>query len=745
VPSAPRRIHLSGLGRAGVGLGIGLAVGLLLLLLRQTDVVEGIEARLVDARTRAFAGDRSPDPRIVVCQVEEGDVLAVRRDLKIPWPWPLDLDAKIVDTMRAAGASVLVADVMFLDHGAGADDLPASGPVTPMDEAAWAGEADAGEALGKAFRDWGRVVLAIELTRLPRWELPGRVSVAQQRLGVRFAGPSSLPSVFRRPGDDLPARRVLDGAARVGFVNVPVDVDNVVRRAWTFAGWGDHLATSLPLAAASLATGKDAEPGYMEDAVRVGDARQRTAEDGSFFVNFRSTESRPYARVSASQVLAWHEPIEAGKSVSEEARAALDGKIVVFGVNLSGAKDVVSCPVGEAFEGPQLQATAIDNLLHGDGRAPASRGYDALVLLVVTGTVGLLGCVPRRRWLSHVAAAGALATLVVAAMVKFSHGVVIDLATPALGVVLTWAGSLVERTLTEGRYNRWLEGTFSRYMPNSVIEALKADPSRLELGGRRRDVTLLFSDVAGFTKTFEHLDPHEGVAFLNRYFTAHCDALLSEGGVIDKFIGDGVMAFFGDPLEQPDHAARACRAALAVQASLAALEPHWRRLGMTSFVVRIGLNSGEAIVGNMGSDQRLDYTCMGDTVNLASRLEGANKAFGTRILAGPGTWRAAGDSVLVKPIADVVVVGREAPVAVAEVLATREGTTPEISAHAAAFARARGALAQGDVPACERALDEAERAKPGDGPCAWLRGVVARTKAGEEPSPWSGVVRLDAK
>ena len=295
--------------------------------------------------------------------------------------------------------------------------------------------------------------------------------------------------------------------------------------------------------------------------------------------------------------------------------------------------------------------------------------------------------------------------------------------------------------MTEGRRNRWLEGAFGRYMAPPLIAALKRDPALLALGGRRRTVTLLFSDVAGFTRLSESLPPEDVVRLLNRYLTAHCAAVMEEGGVVDKFEGDAVMAFFGDPVEQADHAARACRAALRVQAELPALDPLLAELGVEDFSVRVGLNSGSAVVGNMGSDQRFDYTCMGDAVNLASRLEGAGKKFGAPIMVGEATARDAGDTMLFKALGAAKVVGREEPVVVFELVAVRDEADDALREHVAAFDEALAAARTGDVETARAALARAESRRAGDGPCAWFAEVLDAL----EGRPWDGLTVLDAK
>jgi adenylate cyclase len=334
-----------------------------------------------------------------------------------------------------------------------------------------------------------------------------------------------------------------------------------------------------------------------------------------------------------------------------------------------------------------------------------------------------------------------------AAFLPFARGTVIDLFTPLAGIVLTYAGVVAFRLMTEGRRNRWLESTFGQYLSPAVIEQLKKDPTRLELGGRRTEITILFSDIKGFTSISEQLKdrPGEFKKLMNVYLTGQSEPVLAEDGTIDKFIGDAVMAFFGDPLEVGDHSLRACRAAIRSQEALAPLQPLAASLGLPPLVNRIGVNTGPAYVGNMGSEKRFSYTAMGDDVNLASRLEGANKAFGTHVLIGPGTYEQAKHAIVAKPIGRLRVVGKSEPVLVHELVALRDEASAETLRHAEAYGRAHAALLADDLDAALRHLADAEALRPGDGACAWLRTLVAGLRRGDPPRPWDGVVVLESK
>jgi adenylate cyclase len=424
---------------------------------------------------------------------------------------------------------------------------------------------------------------------------------------------------------------------------------------------------------------------------------------------------------------------------------AVRGRIVVWGINAPGVKDVVSAPIDDSYPGPEYLATALDNLLHGDGRVHVSPWVNTLVLMLGVLLIALMGGMQLPRGVYAGASFVILGGTLAAGWVLFGQGVVLDMLVPALGFIGTFAGVMGFRVLTEGVRNRWLEGTFGKYLSPSVIEALKEDPGLIELGGRRVEVSVFFSDIQGFTGISEKLQAADLVRLLNRYLTRQSAEVLAEEGVIDKFIGDAVMAFFGDPLPHPDHALRACRAAVHCVAALPEMEPLAKELGLPPLVNRIGVNSGPAFVGNMGSDARFDYTAMGDTVNLASRLESANKVFGSRILIGPTTYEQAKASILAKPLARLQVVGKTKPMQVYELVGIRGEASDSLAQHVEAYERAHAALLADDLEGARRELGEAEQAKPRDVTTSWLRGILAQVSDGTLPRPWDGILVLESK
>jgi adenylate cyclase len=742
---------------------IALAIGAGLLFLRSTRGMETLELRLVDVRTRAFVGDRPADPRIVLAVIEEPDHERVTKSnlgAGVFWPWPLVLHDYAMKALKEAGVRAVLVDIYHLERGKSREDLTLTETESTQ---GWVdvavGEHADGKRLGDTYAALERVVLAFQLDDQPTGhEQPARVTVAEERLlpTIRY-----LPRAGRRGAHaTLPLHQPARGAALLGFANVEESADGVFRRSVPCGTWDGRPVLSLALAGAFLAT--DGRREVRGSRIQVGQAVQALDEEGSFFLNFRGAASRAYRRVSPADLIQWgwtlEEQREAEKEKgapagpfrpadAEEARRfdALKDAIIVYGVNLKGADDIVTTPLAGTHPGPEVQATALDNLLHGDGRVRVPRATDRWILLGLCFLAGVVGALLKGKWWPHVPPFVLLMVLGIGAWRLFAAGTVIDLITPLAGLVLTWGATSVLRLATEGRRNRWLEGTFGRYVSPEVVEALKKDPRLLELGGRRRELSVLFSDVANFTRISESLPPEQTVRLLNVYLTGQSQEVMATGGVIDKFNGDGVMAFWGDPIESSDHALRTVTAALRCLAVLPEIAPLLKELELEDFRIRIGVNSGPALVGNMGSEARFDYTCMGDNVNLASRLEGANKVFGSRLLVGPVTYLLVKDHVVAKRLADLVVVGRSTPVRVYEILSLIGDASEDTRAHAAAFARAHASLRKGDVTAALENLAEAESRRPGDGPTAWLRGLAGRMRRGEAPQSWDGTWRLTEK
>ncbi len=326
----------------------------------------------------------------------------------------------------------------------------------------------------------------------------------------------------------------------------------------------------------------------------------------------------------------------------------------------------------------------------------------------------------------------------------FLHGSWLNFIVPALFTLVPNV-SLVAlyRVLIEEQEKRKVRSRFQQYVPPEVVRRLLDDPERVK--PRKSEITVLFSDIRGFTSISESLDAQELADLLNGYLTEMTRIVFRYQGTLDKYIGDAVMGFWGAPYEEPDHATRACNAALSMLARLAELQKDWRAQGQPVLDIGIGLNTGVASVGNMGSSMRLAYTAMGDAVNLASRLEGLNKEYGTRIIISESTYKVLqSDRVLVRELDMIRVKGKLLPVTIYEVL-DAEALGAEGKELVELFARGQKAYKQRDWRAAGQAFEQILERWPDDGPARiFLRRCEEYLAEGPE-ADWDGVYVMKHK
>lgn len=423
-------------------------------------------------------------------------------------------------------------------------------------------------------------------------------------------------------------------------------------------------------------------------------------------------------------------------------RPHVEGRLCVVGLNATAVSDQHRTPISRIQPGVTVYPAAMQTILSGVAFKRLSVWSEWLIAVLFAWVVAAATARLPTGW--GIAATVALSGLVaaIAWSVSASAALLLPLAGPVLTGLVAFAGVSAYRQLTEASSRRWIARAFQQYLSAELLEEIQRDPESLRLGGERREITFLFSDVAGFTSLSEQLEPERLVALLNRYLTAMTDIILAEGAKLDKYEGDGILALFGAPVRAEDHALRAVRAALAMHAALPrvnrelvdlGLLPEGRRLAM-----RVGLSSGPAIVGNFGSEQRFDYTAMGDTVNVGGRLEEANRWLGSRILVPEATRQACGEAVLFRRFGRARIRGKSEPIVLYEPLAI-EPASPEVKAVAGAFGRAVDALGAGDFSAAGAAVGEVLAADPQDGPAQVLRERIEAARAGRmaPDEPWN--------
>ncbi|WP_306553075.1 adenylate/guanylate cyclase domain-containing protein [Acidovorax sp.] len=514
--------------------------------------------------------------------------------------------------------------------------------------------------------------------------------------------------------DVMPLQRFLDAGADAGDAGVEPDDDFVVRR--------------VPVAREGFA---------LRLAQRAAEARGKLPVLRHFdWIGYRGPRGTFDTR-------SYYQALEPGLLPAGffKNRIVLVGRSARTATELSRSQaDLFNSPFGTAggerlFPGVELQATLVDNYLMGAGLRSVSDGWTlALVLLLVP----LLLWGNRRL---HPAGAAALAAALVAAIAGASWWLFGRFQLwwppllPAAAAVAVYGAAALAGYAFVRRRARQTRAMFAQYVPPAVVSRLIAQPELMRLGGEAREVTLMFTDLANFTTLSEQLSAEQTVEVLTAYFNAMTPIVHATGGTVDKFIGDAVMAFWGAPLDDPQHAEHAVTAAISMQQAMQVLVADLRARGLPPIHMRIGLHTGRVVVGNVGSEQRFSYTAIGDAVNLAARLEGANKAFGTGILLSAATAAQLPSSVALRALDDVVVKGKTEPVRVftpCDDAAVRDASLAALNAfHARDWDGASGYLAQ------------VLARVPGDAAALRLQQRVAEARALPVGSDWSPAVALD--
>ncbi|MEO6777351.1 MAG: adenylate/guanylate cyclase domain-containing protein [Kofleriaceae bacterium] len=509
------------------------------------------------------------------------------------------------------------------------------------------------------------------------------------------------------------------GAIGAGAVNDFRDRDGVRRRVPLAIELGDH--EYMPLGLAVAAFDRHAQTSYVvgDDHLELGEDRIPLAGAASLYLDVLGRGQLP--RVSAAAVLDGTAPA-----------SALHDKLAFVGLTFS-TYDKVATALDPMADGIELHATLAENLLSGHLIHHTHKlvTLACAVLLCLVVVLTQLRTIRRRTWIPPVAALALVGVYVALCQLAFASGTIASLTLPSLAALLTAAAATIGALATEGREKAQLRAMFSRYVSRSVVDRILADPARAKLGGERKELTVLFSDIRGFSKFSETMKPEELAAFLNEYLTPMTELVLESGGTLDKYIGDAVMAVWAAPVDVPDHAARACRVALRMHEALVMLNTRWKREGKPVIKIGIGLNTGVMAVGNMGTAQRFDYTVLGDQVNLGARLEGLTKEYGVAILVGEATMKAAGAAFVFRELDLVRVKGRASAAPVYELIGRAGQVMPD----------ARFSIALADYRARDFSAARAgfEALAKRDKAAAVMADRCAILEQSPPPSSWDGV------
>jgi adenylate cyclase len=450
------------------------------------------------------------------------------------------------------------------------------------------------------------------------------------------------------------------------------------------------------------------------------------------------TGKRTFRYVSAMNVLA-------ASIKQKNAGVAPDlfrGKIVLIGAIVAGTYDLKSSPLSAEYPGVEVQATALLNMLKSQRVHEVSQAWLALAVFLTAWAAAVVVAFPRK-----VVWKLALAVVVVAALIAAGAGMFVGheirwlpLAAPLLAFLLATVGAFAWSYLAEGRQRRLVLKALSQYVSPQVAAEIDRDPGALKLGGERREMSVMFTDIQGFTDLSERLDEHTLTKLLNYYLDEMSSLVFANNGTLDKYIGDAIMSFWNAPLHQPDHAVLACRAALAMERREREIQSRLDEMGASGLLTRIGINTGPMVFGNMGSSQKFNYSVLGDAVNLASRLEGANKFYGSRILIAQPTADQVKGQFLLRQLDLLRVKGKLKPMAVYELLEELNGAPDaDLQFRKAEYEAAFSHYQQQQWSEATERLSKLRERFPTDGPAAALMERVIYLSEHPPGPDWDGV------
>jgi len=711
---------------------------LVIACLHLTGVFNFLEYKSYDMRVRFWADSiySRPSDEIAVIILDQDSLDWAQRDRGWGWPWPRQAYAEITDYMNISGAKSLVFDVIFSEpsvyRNARQDEI-IDNAVIALEEAALDTPLRAEGSETRARSSPARSVLRLVIDALQSLsareddasfinasENFGRVVqtvMFSSQTGSALSWPSGVNVPLFQPenfgamlnrfslGPDekgqFPVQGLVDSAAALGSVTGLADSDGIIRRLKPFTLFDGR---ALPgLSAASLIVAGKGNQIYFNSrnsSIEWNGTVIPVDKNGNALLRYHGLLDR-YIPYRTMDIILSAEAYNRGEQPLLDPENFKDTH-VFFGFYAQGLFDIFSTPISSVYPGMGCHITMLDNMLRNDFIRESREGVNLLILLAIIIVIVCLTVFSYRISLSVGGTAFIIAIIITGSFLFYQFG---GLWVPMITFIAGTLASFITVTLynyaTEGSQKRFIKSAFSQYLSPKVIEQIIQDPSQLKLGGEKREMTAIFTDVRAFSTISEALgDPQKLVELLNFYLTRMSNIVLDNQGTIDKYEGDAIIAFFGAPVHIANHASLACRAVVNMKKAEAEVNREALQRGLVTpevmkamaakgvisgidapypIFTRIGLNTGDMVVGNMGTPSKMDYTIMGNAVNLAARLEGVNKQYDTGgILISEYTRAIIGDEFVLRPLNKVRVVGINTPIRLYELLDISSDASPEL-------------------------------------------------------------------
>ena len=653
------------------------------VLLFLSGLLDTFELKAYDYMSRRL-NPRSISDSIVIVAIDQKSIAALAGQ-DISWPWPRQVYAPLLEYL--SGADAVFMDVLFTEHSSyGMDD-----------------DSVFSDAMQKA----GNVYLPVFLTDT-RTGLSNSNKELAQRIGV----PGMLASGVAYGSLIPPLEQFGSAAAGLGNVMIRPDDDGIYRRIPLFFRTAEY---TIPHFVLPYLFKKKLVA--VQDNGLYGRGEKIPLSGGVLLLRY-SSHPLPFRTLSASDIIQSNLESAAGREPALK-KESFRGKIIFVGLTAPGLYDLKPTAVTPVSTGVHIHATTLENILRRNYITPL--GVLPVILFMLATCILVTASVFRYHslFISTAVFSAAVLTALVAPALLFTYGLYLKVIPLLMNSVLSFTLAAAYSYAVEGRQRRFIKRTFDQYMDKTLVEYVLENPEVIRPGGKKKRVTVFFADIAGFTTLAEQLPPEESAMILHSIFNAFTEVIIRNRGVIDKYIGDCVMAFWGAPVSSGQDESSSCRAAIECMDALQVLNASFAARGLAPISMRIGIHTGDAIVGNLGSDRLFDYTVVGDTVNLASRLESVNKVFGTKTIISRETFAGTADLFLARELGRIEVKGKSTAVSIYELVSFQDNATAEARDMLSLFHEGLELFRKQEWQPAKEVFGRVLSKKPGDGPSAF--------------------------
>ncbi|MBW1973222.1 MAG: hypothetical protein DRG20_04080 [Deltaproteobacteria bacterium] len=656
------------------GFKVGFIVTLLIVIIYflSPTFFELFELKLLDLRFIS-RGSIFPGNETVIVAIDEKSLDFLGR-----WPWSREKIAALVDLLSMMGAKVIAFDIIFSEKQVSEEFKRLKRKASSLKDKRfmqkfleYEKKIDEDLILASSMKKAKNVVLGYFFHLSSK----GLKYIPEKKLKEKFK--EALPfeyslSYVAKDANKIPLTSAYliennlkvynESATHAGFFNIIPDIDGNVRWLPMVIRYKDHFFPPLSLQALRIYI--DSLPLFIKivnfgvEKIKIGKEELPVDEMGRFLINFYGP-SKTFPHYSFVDVI--------NKKIKPE---MFKNKIVLVGATAVGLSDLRATPFGSAFPGVEIHATVIDNILHKRFLFHPQWIKSLELLAIILFGLSLALILPKTKafWASIIGTIFIFGYFFINQILFNRWGIWLNLTYPLFSCLSVYVAVVIFKYMTEEREKKRIKGIFQHYVAPSVVDEILRRKEELKIGGERRELSVLFSDIRGFTEISENMHPVHLTSFLNKYLTPMTEIVFKHEGTLDKYMGDAIMAIFGAPIYKSDHAKKACLAALDMIKTLKELKKEWERKGMPIVNIGIGINSGLMAVGNLGSSILFDYTVMGDNVNLGSRLEGLNKEYGTNIIISEYTYKLIGNNFYLRELDLVRVKGKKKPVRIYELI-----------------------------------------------------------------------------